>query len=126
MPRDLHHLDLDEHPAQPVAEYTDKCRLTVEDPVADPSRRSPLRTVFVLDDRVEANGEAVVRELHPRDAAMELIRSAFRFEVEDRSMLERQLEFFTRVATAVPVRRISTPRGLDRLSDLRRKILQSL
>jgi len=122
----LHHLDLEEHPAQPVAEYTDKCRLTVEDSAADPSRRRPLRAVFVLDDRHEADGEAVVRKLHPRDAAMELIGSAFRFEVEDRSMLERQLEFFTRVAAAIPVRRISAPRGLDRLPDLRRTILQSL
>jgi hypothetical protein len=41
-------------------------------------------------------------------------------------MLERQLEFFTRVAAAIPVRRISAPRDLARLPDLRRTILQSL
>jgi energy-coupling factor transporter ATP-binding protein EcfA2 len=122
----LHHLDLDERPVQPVAEYTDKCRLTVEGSFADPSRRCPLRAVFVLDDGPAADGEAVVRELHPRDATMELIRSAFRFEVQDRSMLERQLELFTRVAAAVPVRRVSAPRDLARLPDLRRTVLRSL
>jgi hypothetical protein len=48
--------------------------------------------------------------MHPREATIELIRSAFRFEVEDRSMLERQLELFTRVASSIPIRtRISIP-----------------
>ena len=51
--------------------------------------------------------------------AMALVARAFRFEVDDRAMLERQLDLFTRVAAQVPVRRLFLPDGLDRVAEIR-------
>ena len=56
---------------------------------------------------------------------MELVARGFRFDVDDRAMLERQLDLFTRVAAEVPVCRLSVPDGLDRLSEVRPAVLQN-
>lgn len=105
----------------PLAGYTDKRRLALG--VAGsgaPREPHPLLAVYALDDVHAA--EFAVRALAPRDAAMELLSRAFRFEIEDRAMLARQLDFFARVAMDVPVFRVSAPRDLDRLPELRRAI----
>jgi hypothetical protein len=120
------HLDLGEQPAEPVADYSDKQRLVLEAPFVDPAGTYPLRAIFVLGDDSADSTRVAVRDMHPRDAVIELIRSAFRFEVEDRVMLERQLEVFTRVASSIPIRRASTPEDLALLPNLRDKILESV
>jgi hypothetical protein len=122
----LRHLDLGERAAEPVADYSEKQRLALDAPFTDPAGRYPLRAVFVLDERGDEHAGATIREMRPREAVVELIRSAFRFEVEDRVMLERQLGVFTRVASSIPIRRVSAPKGLARLPDLRETILRSL
>jgi len=122
----LGHLDLGPQPADPVADYTDKRRLAFEAPDVDPAERYPLRAVFVLGEDAPEDAGTTIREMLPRDAVMALIRSAFRFEVEDRVMLERQLEVFTRLASSVAIRCLSAPKDLARLLELRDTILRSL
>jgi hypothetical protein len=112
--------------AAPVADYTDKRRVDPDTSFVDPTSRHPLRSVFVLDPEAGDPVTTTVAELHPREAAMMLIRSAFRFDVRDRAMLDRQLGFLTRVASAVPVRRVHASRNLDRLPELGQAILQAL
>jgi hypothetical protein len=122
----LSYLDLDRHPAAPVADYSDKERFAFDASGVDPSRNYPLRAVYVLDEDSREDGGTVVRKMRPRETVIELIRSAFRFEVEDRVMLERQLGVFTRMAASLPVRRVSAPKDLERLPDLRDTIIRSL
>jgi hypothetical protein len=102
----------------PVAGYTDKRRIAVDFPMNGAANElHPLRAVYVLDEGpVE---EVATASLSPRDAAMALVARAFRFEVDDRAMLERQLDLFTRVAAQVPVRRLFLPDGLDRVAEIR-------
>jgi hypothetical protein len=106
------------HPV--VADYSDKRRVSLDGTVALDRRSYPLRRVHVLGEPSGRDAETAParRDLGLRDALAELIRRAFRFDVGDRTMLERQLHFFARLAAAVPVSRLEMPHGLHRLADL--------
>ena len=106
-----------------LAGYTDKYRVSLDAPGEHTLRSShPLRAVYVLDG--EPANESVFSDMPPGEAVMELVARGFRFDVDDRAMLERQLDLFTRVAAEVPVCRLSVPDGLDRLSEVRPAVLE--
>lgn len=116
-----------EHP--PVAHYSKKRRVRLDrNPRGYCDEPQPVRCFYTLADPAEADAamNLAIEMLSPRDALVELIRRAFRFDWEDKEMLERQLRFFSGIAAEVPMRRIVIPRDLSLLPAMRRAILQDL
>ena len=93
-----------------VAEYSAKLR--VSEPAARHAGPAPLRSVYVLEEGDECRFE----QLTPRDAAMALVRHAYRADLDDRAALAVQLDGCVRLAERVPVWRAFVPRELGRLA----------
>jgi hypothetical protein len=76
----------------------------------------PLTRLYVLDP----GGAAAVTfaPLPPRDAAMELIRQAYRLALDDRSALARQFDTLAALAPALSAWRLSFPRHLTEVMSL--------
>lgn len=84
-----------------------------------------------------ANGHAVpgasgsaaaprIEPLTPRDALVELVRSSFVLDVDDRETQLRLFRFLERVVERVPVRRLVVPDRFDALPAVREAILADL
>lgn len=83
---------------------------------------APLTALYVL-----ARGSTIgVRRLAPREALLEIVRASFNTVQLDRRRLARQFAFATRLAHAVPVRRLRYPRRLSLLPRVRAAILADL
>jgi hypothetical protein len=89
-------------------------------------RPLPLRGCYVLAPRRSGCARPRVAPLRPREACVELLRSAFNLAIRDPARLRRQLAFAARVAMDVPVRRLEYPKALARLPDVRDTLLASL
>ena len=83
---------------------------------------APLTALYVL-----ARGTAIrVQRLSAGDAVLEIVRASFNTVQLDRRRLARQFAFATRLAHAVPVRRVRYPRRLSLLPRVRAAILGDL
>ena len=83
-------------------------------------RPLPLRTLYVL-----AKGRSVrVLPVTPGAACLEILRDAFNTVWLDRPRLARQFQFARRLARTVNVRRVSYPRRLAALDQVRDAILR--
>ncbi|HEY3065315.1 MAG TPA: hypothetical protein VGL09_05955 [Methylomirabilota bacterium] len=81
---------------------------------------APLAALYVLGSPKGPRPPAVAIEpLSPRAAFVELVRATFNTLVRDPARLARQFELAARLAVAVPVKRLSFPRGLHRLRAVR-------
>jgi len=91
---------------------------------------APLRALYVLNEPGSASRSAAARielaPLSPAAAFVEVIRASFNTDVRDRDRLARQFAFANRVATTVPVRRLSYPRSLRKLSAVCEAVLADL
>jgi len=116
----------------PVAHNSSKLRV-----LADTRQRSFTRDRMALAriyDLVPAPEEGeevgvdheIVEAMSGREAIMSLLTSVFPFDITDRQVLARQFEFFDRVASRVPVRRLHVPEGFSSLPAVRDAIFADL
>jgi hypothetical protein len=81
---------------------------------------APLAALYVLGSpRRSRPGGVVIERLSGRAAFVELVRATFNTLVQDAGRRARQFELAARLALAVPVKRLSFPRGLHRLPAVR-------
>jgi hypothetical protein len=67
-----------------------------------------------------------IETLSAREAFVELVRGTFNRRLVNPERLERQFEFMTRLAGLMPVKRLSYPRAIDRLHEVRGIVLADL
>ena len=88
----------------------------------------PLRAIYVLTPppRSSRIPRISIRSLSPRRAFIEMLKGTFNTIVMEPARLERQFDLATRLAARVPVRSLSYPRDLRRISQVRESILREL
>ena len=93
-------------------------------------RSAPLRALYALREPGPAPRRAPTRiEIEPLTAGgalLELLGSSFNTIVTDRERLARQFGFASRLAAAVPVRRLGYPRNLSKLPAVCEAVLADL
>ena len=92
------------------------------------ARPAPLRTVYVLSSPREVfrKQRIQIATLSQREAFVELIRHTFNHQVTDPGRLQRLFSKSMQLASRVPVKRISYPRDLALLPEVRNRILADL
>ena len=92
------------------------------------SRPAPLRTIYVLSGPREVfrKQRITIAALSPREALVELMRHTFNYVVTDPKRLQRLFSKSLQLASRVPVKRISYPRDLALLPEVRERILADL
>ena len=96
-----------------VAHYTSKLRVSVErKPDTYSEEPQPFLRLYeiVHSPETERNSDIVIKKLSTRESFITLVRSAFRLDITDRSMLTRQFGFLKRVVSKISVRQLSFPR----------------
>jgi hypothetical protein len=85
----------------------------------------PLRAIYALASPQEMRRQRSVRidPMTAREAFFALVKNTFNRRIADPERLQRQISQTTCVLNAVPVRKLSYPRSLARLSDVREAIL---
>jgi len=88
----------------------------------------PLRAIYVLTapPRSSSIPRISIRSLSRRRAFVELLKGTFNTIVVEPARLERQFDLATRLAARVPIRSLSYPRDLRRISQVRESILREL
>lgn len=114
-----------------VAHYTSKRRVLPDARVrALPADPQPLTRVYSLTPPVTGEGtnavDSKIESLSFGASLMELIKFAFRLDVTDRVMLQRQFRFFEQVAARVTVRRLQVHPGFSSLGAVRAAILADM
>jgi hypothetical protein len=114
-----------------VAHYTSKRRvLPDERSRALPVDPQPLTRVYSLIAQVTGEGtnaaDSKIESLSFGASLMELIKFAFRLDITDRVMLQRQFRFFEHVAERVTVRRLRVHPGFSSLGAVRAAILADM
>jgi len=89
---------------------------------------APLKTIYALEPPVAASDrkQVVIRPLSARAAFLELVRNTFNPVIVDPGRLQRQFDLAARIASNVPVKSLSFPRGLARLPAVREAIESDL
>lgn len=81
-------------------------------------------TYVVAPPREAGRGEDVrIDPLTPRDALIEVVKATFNRRLVNADRLARQFEMAARVSTLVPIKRLTYPRALDRLPQVRDAVL---
>ena len=85
----------------------------------------PLRAIYALVSPRNVSRRQTIRAeaLSASEAFVELTAASFNYVITDPQRLRRQFNEMTRVATAVPVRKLSYPRRICALEDVRDAIL---
>jgi hypothetical protein len=107
----------------PMAHYSTKQRVLVDD--GSPSAREPLplAAVYVLSSTADTETTTVTR-VSTRDACMAIIRNAFQLDVTDRDRAADLLSKAGDVSERVPVFALSYPRGYAHLPAVRAAVLE--
>jgi len=110
----------------PMNGRTPKLVIPLDDGGDAPGRRAvPLRALYVV--RVgPVTAPVTLRRLTPQEAFVELTRNTFNACDVGPHRLSRQLDVAARVALAVPVKRLSYPRGFERLAGAREAVERDL
>jgi hypothetical protein len=114
-----------------VAHYTSKSRVLPDERLrALPADPQPLTRVYSLIGPVTGEGsnarDSKIESLGFGASLMELIKFAFRLDITDRAMLQRQFRFFEQVAGSVTVRRLRVHPGFSSLGAVRAAILADM
>jgi hypothetical protein len=83
----------------------------------------PLRAVYVLAPPHEMRRRIRIETLPVREAFLALVANTFNGLISDSDRLQRQVAEATRLIRAVPVRKLSHPRSLARLNEVREAVL---
>jgi hypothetical protein len=88
----------------------------------------PVRAIYSLSAPRDVFRKQPIRikPLSPRAGLTELVKNTFNRSLVDSDRLTRQLEQTSRLATLLPVRELSIPRDLDRLTEVQQAILSDL
>jgi hypothetical protein len=108
----------------PMNDWTEKLVLPLSEDHHQ-GRPVPLRSVYVLGSPREVFRKQRIQiiTLSQREAFVELIRHTFNYVVTDPKRLQRLFSNSMELASKVPVRRISYPRDLALLPEVRRRIV---
>jgi len=111
-----------------VAHYSSKQRLLpAQTPKDLASGSHPLIRIYSLArEAVEVLAEPLIERLTERDGFMELVPSAFRLDITDRTMLARQFSFLEQIVSRVSVRRLHIPNTFASLPAVREPIIKDL
>jgi hypothetical protein len=90
------------------------------------SRPAPLAALYVLSPPAPRTRHIAVEALSRSDALLELVRNTFNTVVDDRDRLARQFLFASRLATRIPIRRLTYPRNLAALPTVVGAVLKDL
>lgn len=85
----------------------------------------PLGAVCVLH-RTDSTACATLARLPASEAVVTLLKSRFRFDVEERSVLEREFRFLSHLVATVPCFRVTFPDSLDELPSLHQIIIDTV
>jgi hypothetical protein len=106
---------------QPVAPYTDKRRIGARDGMPFAAAPTTLNRIYVLGyEEVE---EITIRPLSRRDALMALIAHSLTMDTTDTGRAVAQLDRAYALCRNIPVRRLTYPRELAALGDVRAAVL---
>jgi hypothetical protein len=95
--------------------------------VVSPQVAVPLRAIYVLTPPVSSRSQRITtRPLPPRRSFVELIRNSFNTVIVEPHRLGRQFDLAARLAARVPVRSLTYPRDLGRISQVRKSIVREL
>jgi hypothetical protein len=86
---------------------------------------SPLGAVCLLA-RSNAVDRPTLERVRAAEAVVMLVRSAFKFDISERSLLAREFRLFSRLVGAVPCFRLTTTDSLDQLPSLRELVIGAL
>jgi hypothetical protein len=112
-----------------IADYTNKSSYAFDER-AESFTHEPLRLARIYSlNRLPASSpdsvsQSKVEPLGGGEALAEVLEAAFRLDIEDKAMLGRQFEFFSRLVRRVPVRRLWMSDDLAMLDDARETILR--
>ncbi len=82
--------------------------------------RVPLRALYVLASESESQDKSVrIEQLTRREATLAIVQHTVGARLFDRHLLQRHLVFCDDMSAKVPVRRLTYPRRLDALPDVR-------
>lgn len=109
----------------PVNPDTAKLVIPLE-PVMVAQHPLRLSSVYVLDPPANIASGIEISEMAPRAAFRELLANTFNDAIVTPDRLKRQFELCTKLAANVPIRRLSYPRRLSAIDDLRRRVLADL
>jgi hypothetical protein len=107
-----------------VAHYTEKRR--VNDPALVPFVSEParIRCLYFLDEEEDAGQTGPsIASLHPRDAFMKLVASAFNLDIRDRGLLRSQFDAIGSLKAMLPCFQLSYVRDFAALTAVRRLIV---
>lgn len=99
---------------RPVAEYTNKRRLPLEEPKPPDSRPPKVRAIYVLNDPAVPQDKVTVESMARTAACMALIQHTFRLDLRDRGRHAIFLGQAARIAQQVPVFAFGYPRDFAR------------
>lgn len=110
--------------SRPVAHYSPKRRVRIEGErfCAAPA---PLRRLYVMAAG-EASDPITIAPVPARDAIMALVAHGARLDPSDADALRVEFDRLSRLAAALPIRRLVLPGDLDRLVDVRDAVLEDL
>ncbi len=106
-------------PSEPVAGYTPKRRVLVE----NATHPTPLVALYELAGSADPATTVTVDRLSSAAQVATLARAAFRIDHTDRVADARQFGFFARLIERAPVRRLRYPHTLARLDKVRHAVL---
>ena len=91
----------------------------------------PLMAIFDLKRSFKSGAQTLdvsprLESMSEREGMIRLLRSSYRLDTTDRSMLRREFNDISRLVKKVPMRRLYTVDDFDRLPVLRRRILDEL
>lgn len=112
-----------------VAHYTDKRALAPDGQHGRfPREPVPLREIFVLDEPREASApEGLhISPLPAREAFAALLEHTYRLDISDRERLRREFDRLARLAARCRVSRLTFPRDLAALDDVRAAVERHL
>jgi len=115
--------------AGPVAHYTAKLRLPATARLRFARRPVPLVRAYVLDppSRPQPGGAAArITPLSGRAALAALIGHLYRLDVGHPAVLSRDFERLADLAARLPVARLRPARGLARLPDVQRAVIEDI
>ena len=120
LPDPLAHLFDERAGAAPVAHYTEKRRLDRDSGgFTLATGAEPLRALYLLG----AGPNLEIAPLPEREAFMALVRASFQLHLDDQERSRGLFERLGSLRDAIPVRRLSYPRELDRLGAVRCALL---
>jgi len=84
------------------------------------TRPLPIRAMYVLTSPREAGRRPTVTSetLSARESFIELVKSTFNRRLAGARRMERQFTAAARLTNAVPIRRLTYPRQIERLADI--------